>query len=412
MNKNTEELTELNKQEFFEIVAKSLIENYYVAIEIKKHEIEICNVSNKIYMSNDIIPISKTPNIDEIGQYIIEYLGTTIKSELMPKYLDQIIKDLESTNLSSLKLLYENEKENLSLIKNLENYFDNYRAAIKNMIKHKKKPYNEQLAKRKAVSQAFLAYNDHTKKVIIKLAKLALDEQIDNLLNIDSLLIDNYDGLLIIKNKERVEINIVNNISEFLSNESEIRKKYYQAANQFHYPNQIYYRGNKINFDLSTSLYRHDGEVNNLKLEHVINNRIIQNMPKDFEKCDSFFDKLTILKHFNCPSRLLDITKNPLIAAFFALDNYHEATPAKIGQIHCCFPKNFNVIKNSKNSDSVSLLSGLCTTDKNYFESFESVIIQINNFENFITKQNISENELDLNWNTDKLNLCKDLLNC
>lgn len=412
MNKNAEAMINQNKQEFFEIVAKSLIENYYVAIEIKKHEMEICNVGKKIYMSNDIIPISKTSNKNEIGQYIIEYLGNTIKSELMPQYLDQIIKDLQSTNISSLKLLYEKEDEKLTLIKNLENYFDDYRVAIKNMVKYKKSSYNEQSEKTKEVGQAYLAYNDQTKNVITKLAKLALEEQIKNLLNIENLVIDNYDGLLIIKNKERVEINIVKNISEFLNKESEIKKKYYQAANQFHYPNQIYYRGNKINFDLSTSLYRKEGEDNNLKLEHVINNRIIQNMPNDFEKCDSFFDKLTILKHFNCPSRLLDITKNPLIAVFFALDNYHEATPAKIGQIHCCFPKSFNVIKNSKNSDSVSLLSGLCTTDKNYFESFDFLIVQINDFEKFILKQNISEDELDLNWNIDKLILCKDLINC
>ena len=105
-------------------------------------------------------------------------------------------------------------------------------------------------------------------------------------------------------------------------------------------------------------------------------------MPNDFNGCENFFDKLTILKHFNCPSRLLDITKNPLIAAFFALDEYGNNQTAEYGQIHCCFPKNFDAIKNSQNSDSISLLSALCTTNKSLYCS--ELVINIKSDISFI----------------------------
>ncbi len=133
---------------------------------------------------------------------------------------------------------------------------------------------------------------------------------------------------------------------------------------------KIYYRGNKLNHDLSTSLYR---DKRYPRIEHIINNRCIQSMPNDFDGCETFFDKLTILKHFNCPSRLLDITGNPLVASFFALDNYESNEQAKYGSINLCFSSNKNIIKNSQNSDSVSLISALCTTRKE-IPTYSSII--------------------------------------
>jgi len=127
------------------------------------------------------------------------------------------------------------------------------------------------------------------------------------------------------------------------------------------YPKILYFRGSKLNNDLSPSLYRNSFYS---EKEHIINNRIIQSMPNDFNNCSSFLDKLTILKRFNCPSRLLDITKNPLTAAFFSLDKYNEDKTSDYGTINLCAPTNFDTIKNSQNSDSISLLSALCTTNK------------------------------------------------
>lgn len=156
--------------------------------------------------------------------------------------------------------------------------------------------------------------------------------------------------------KYKANLIFCNSIASYLKEIKNIEKN-----NKQNKPKIIYYRGNKANYNLIPSLYR-DKKLP--EIEHIINNRIIQSMPKNFEGCTSFFDKLTLLKHFNCPSRLLDITSNSLIAAFFALDNYYSTTPSDIGVINCCFPHNIDNVKNSINSDSVALLSALCTTDK------------------------------------------------
>ncbi len=203
---------------------------------------------------------------------------------------------------------------------------------------------------------------------------------------------------------KRAEIVYCSNMQEFIKQEALYKKRilnlrtFYNSFTKDEYdinftPNSIFYRGNKLNYDLSPSLYRNNF---NPELEHILNNRIIQNMPNAFLGCDSLFDKLVILKHFNCPSRLLDITKNPLIAAFFALDNYSQNSASRFGAINCCSARDISQIKNSNNSDSISLLSALATTNKN-LPSFDSNFIYKKTKELLKIIKNKNRNNNDLN---------------
>jgi len=181
--------------------------------------------------------------------------------------------------------------------------------------------------------------------------------------NLKNLKIKN-NSLIILFLQDFINISYCASIKEYIETAEQKKLYYFNNIKSSEVINKIYYRGNKLNFDLSPSLYRKDN-LDLPKYEHIINNRVIQNMPNDFNGCENFFDKLTILKHFNCPSRLLDITENYLIAAFFALDNYYSNnSSSKYGIINFCMPNNNKEIKNSKNSDSVILLSALSTTDK------------------------------------------------
>jgi len=63
----------------------------------------------------------------------------------------------------------------------------------------------------------------------------------------------------------------------------------------------------------------------------------LANYPEDFESCHSFFSKLVKLKHYSCPSRLLDVTGNPLVALFFALQEVDSTNP--FGVVYTCFSK-------------------------------------------------------------------------
>jgi hypothetical protein len=76
------------------------------------------------------------------------------------------------------------------------------------------------------------------------------------------------------------------------------------------------YRGhsNKT-FKLEPSVYHND---NFLKNEHKMFNEIIISKPEEFRDCRYTIDYLAKMQHYGLPTRLLDITANPLIALLFA----------------------------------------------------------------------------------------------
>lgn len=79
---------------------------------------------------------------------------------------------------------------------------------------------------------------------------------------------------------------------------------------------EIYYRGQGyFGFKAQPSIYRNSGLIEN---EHRMYREIITKCPNDFQEAASTFEHLVKMQHYSLPSRLLDITKNPLIALFFA----------------------------------------------------------------------------------------------
>ncbi|EKO3479265.1 FRG domain-containing protein [Vibrio fluvialis] len=79
---------------------------------------------------------------------------------------------------------------------------------------------------------------------------------------------------------------------------------------------EFYYRGQGyFGFKALPSIYRNNGLIEN---EHRMYREIITKCPNDFQYAKSTFEHLVKMQHYFLPSRLLDITKNPLIALFFA----------------------------------------------------------------------------------------------
>jgi hypothetical protein len=78
------------------------------------------------------------------------------------------------------------------------------------------------------------------------------------------------------------------------------------------------YRGHpSFTYSLTPSIYRHSRWIEN---ENVMFRELILRCPNDFSSLASTFQTLVKMQHYGLPTRLLDLTANPLIALYFASD--------------------------------------------------------------------------------------------
>lgn len=138
----------------------------------------------------------------------------------------------------------------------------------------------------------------------------------------------------------------------------------------------IFYRGQSDkSFGLIPSIYREKFLIQN---ENRIFRDIIAQSPADFKGCTSTFEKLVKMQHYSLPTRLLDITTNPLVALYFACEN--DAVDGKLFR----FEVQTSDIKYF-DSDAVSVVSNIAKRpidfsiedlrelDRNEFNSEEEI---------------------------------------
>ncbi|MGM9541056.1 FRG domain-containing protein [Anaerovibrio sp.] len=138
-----------------------------------------------------------------------------------------------------------------------------------------------------------------------------------------------------------VKVNFISSINQYVDFLGQIRKK----------EGKLFFRGHsKVSYNLKPSLFR--------KEEWLLNERkmyleLMAKCPLEFERLESHVEKLAKMQHYGLPTRLLDVTQNPLVALYFACESQHSY----YGEI-IVFSQSLDSVKYFQ-SDTVAMLASL-----------------------------------------------------